>query len=81
MRKMSEENEMLMLMKELVDKVKKLERAVYNDDNLLMKSGFVVASTPTPSIANNSASIDDDKIAKMDWSEINDMVSRIEGGV
>ena len=35
---MSEENnEMLLLMKELVEKVKNLERAVYNDDNLLMK--------------------------------------------
>jgi len=76
---MSEESEMLMLLKELVDKVKQLESAVYNDDNLLMKSGYVVAATPTPVIAV-SDNVADDKIAKMDWTEINDMVSRIEGG-
>lgn len=81
MKKMSEENEMLLLMKELVEKVKNLEKAVYNDDNLLMKSGYVVTSTPTPSIGNHSGVVDDDKIAKMDWSEINAMVSKIEGGV
>lgn len=79
MKKMSEENEMLLLMKELVEKVKKLESAVYDDDNLLMKSGFVVAATPAPSIANNQASVSDDKIAKMEWKEINEMVSKIEG--
>ena len=38
---MSEESndQMLLLMKELVAKVKSLEEAVYNKDNLLMKSG------------------------------------------
>ena len=82
MRKMSEENnEMLLLMKELVEKVKNLERAVYNDDNLLMKSGFVVTSTPTPSMSVGETEINDDKIAKMEWKEINEMVSRIEGSV
>ena len=79
---MSEENnEMLLLMKELVEKVKNLERAVYNDDNLLMKSGFVVASTAAPSMSVGESEINDDKIAKMEWKEINDMVSRIEGSV
>lgn len=76
---MSEEKEMLLLMKELVEKVKKLESAVYNDDNLLMKSGYVVAATPTP-VISVSEDVADDKIAKMDWNEINDMVSKIEGG-
>jgi len=70
---------MLLLMKELVEKVKKLESAVYNDDNLLMKSGYVVAATPTP-VISVSEDVADDKIAKMDWNEINDMVSKIEGG-
>ena len=81
MKKMSEQNEMLLLMKELVEKVRKLESAVYNDNNLLMKSGFVVAATPTPSIVGNQASVSDDKIAKMEWKEINDMVSKIEGSM
>ncbi|QDP65183.1 MAG: hypothetical protein GOVbin140_84 [Prokaryotic dsDNA virus sp.] len=75
---MTEESEMLMLLKELVDKVKKLESAVYNDDNILMKSGFVVVDTPKPSI--ESTSVGSDNISKMDWNEINDMVSKMEGG-
>ena len=37
---MSEDSEMLMLLKELVNKVKHLEQAVYHKDNLLMKSGL-----------------------------------------
>lgn len=75
---MSEESEMMMLMKELVAKVKQLERAVYDKDNLLMKSGYVVASTPTPS-TTSGVELADDKIAKMEWEEINQMVARIEG--
>ena len=44
---MSEESndQMLLLMKELVSKVKSLEEAVYNKDNLLMKSGYVVVDS------------------------------------
>tara|TARA_R100000656_G_scaffold111961_1_gene83972 strand:+ start:56 stop:286 length:231 start_codon:yes stop_codon:yes gene_type:complete len=75
---MSEEKEMLLLLKELVDKVKQLEEAVYNEDNILMKSGYVVSNSPVPIM--NSSTVDADTISKMDWSEINDMVARIEGG-
>lgn len=40
---MTDENdEIVMLLKALVDKVKALEEAVYHKDNLLMKSGYVV---------------------------------------
>ena len=43
---MSEENsinkELLEIIKALTEKVESLEKAVYNKDNLLMKSGFVV---------------------------------------
>jgi|TARA_R100000084_G_scaffold107145_2_gene66564 hypothetical protein len=80
MKKMSEEStEMLMLLKALVEKINRLESAVFNDDNLLMKSGYVVATTPTPIIsASNDGDVDN--IAKMEWSEINDLVSKIEGG-
>ena len=78
---MSEENnEMLMLLKTLVDKVNKLENAVYDKDNVLMKSGFVVVDTPTPSIDSGSTSTDVDRIAKMDWEDIGKMVSKLEGG-
>lgn len=78
---MSEENsEMMMLLKELVNKVKQLEQAVYDKDNLLMKSGYVVVNSPTPSVSGGEINVETDKIAKMEWSEISDMVSRIEGG-
>jgi len=75
---MSEQNEMLMLMKELVDKVKALEDTVYRQDNLLMKSGFVVSSSPKPAMVNGSAPTSD-VISKMDWDDIHKIVERIEG--
>ena len=52
MSKKEEKDEMLLLMKELVNKVNALEQAVYNKDNILMKSGFVVRETPTPAMGN-----------------------------
>ena len=78
---MSEENEseMLLLLKELVNKVKQLEQAVYDKDNLLMKSGYVIVETPSPSM-NTTKDVESDKIAKMEWAEINAMVTKIEGG-
>ena len=76
----SSENQMLLLMRELVDKVKRLETAVYNKDNILMKSGYVVTESPTPMINATGEGVNSDQIAKMEWSEINDMVSKIEGG-
>ena len=77
---MSEENEMLLLLKELVDKVNELEKAVYNKDNLLMKSGYVVTTSPAP-VMSSGESLETDRISKMDWQEINDLVARIEGGI
>jgi len=79
MNKMSEqENEIIMLLKELVDKVKTLEEIVYNQDNVLMKSGFVVTNTPKPAISNTIVPTSD-LISKMDWSEIHKIVEGIEG--
>ena len=74
----STDNEMLLLMKELVSKVNALETAVYNKDNILMKSGFVVTNTPVPSGGTGVTTVDD--ISKMDWKDINEMVARLEGG-
>ena len=75
---MSEEqdNEMMLLLKELVSKVKTLEEAVYNKDNLLMKSGYVVVESPTPSMTVDNT-VSGDTIAKMDWSEIHKIVDNI----
>tara|TARA_R110002126_G_scaffold156464_2_gene303822 strand:- start:29390 stop:29689 length:300 start_codon:yes stop_codon:yes gene_type:complete len=77
-KRMSEENnEMLLLLKELISKVKTLEDAVYHKDNLLMKSGYVVVDSPSPSMNTNSNQITGDKIAKMDWADIHQMVDTI----
>jgi hypothetical protein len=73
-------NEMVLLLKALVEKVNNLERAVYDKDNMLMKSGFVVVNTPTPAIDSIGGSSDVDRIAKMDWEDIGKMVSKLEGG-
>ena len=73
--------ELLVIIKALTEKVESLEKAVYNKDNLLMKSGFVVANSPTPIMnASGAESVDSDRVAKMEWSEINDMVRKMEGG-
>ena len=71
----AESSEMLMLLKELVNKVKNLEEAVYNKDNLLMKSGLVVVDGPTPSIS----AVSNVNIDTMDWSEIHKMVENYGG--
>ena len=73
---MSEGNEMMMLLKELVDKVKQLEKAVYDKDNLLIKSGYVVVDTPTPSMSSNGVPMGDN-ISKMSWDDIHKMVENV----
>ena len=73
---MTEENEMMLLLKELVDKVKQLEKAVYDKDNLLMKSGYVVVDTPIPSMSANGVPIGDN-ISKMSWDDIHKMVENV----
>lgn len=71
-----QDNEMMLLLKELVSKVKTLEEAVYNKDNLLMKSGYVVVESPTPSMTVDN-NVTGDTIAKMDWSDIHKIVDNI----
>ncbi len=79
---MSDENtinqEMLEIIKALSAKIETLERAVYNKENLLMKSGFVVANTPTPMIDSMGASVNVDG-GEMNWSDIHKMVERAGG--
>jgi DNA replicative helicase MCM subunit Mcm2 (Cdc46/Mcm family) len=75
--------EMVELLKELVDRIKTLESTVYDSDNILMKSGFVKVDGPTPKVAAPSVDglPDNDTIAKMSWEDINKLVSKMEGGV
>mgnify|MGYP001210923289 CR=1 FL=1 len=75
---MSKENtineELLEIIKALSSKIEGLEKAVYNKDNLLMKSGFVVANSPSPTMKVVDSS---EEVATMDWSEIHKMVDNI----
>ena len=68
------EEEMLGVLKALVERIKSLEKTVYHQDNLLMKSGFVVAESPTPSMTN-SVMPTGDTIHKMSWDDIEKFVS------
>ena len=71
--------DLLEIIKALTDKIEKLEKAVYNDDNLLMKSGFVITNTPTPHINNGAPMSQAGDIAKMDWTDIHELVKKAGG--
>jgi len=74
-----ESNEMIDLLKELVGRIKKIEKTVFDNDNILMKSGIVTIDSPVPAMGQKSDVPDSDTIAKMSWDEINDLVSRLGG--
>jgi hypothetical protein len=70
--------ELTLLLKELVDRVKVLERTVYNADNVIMKAGLVKVEGVRPSINGNvEGEITSDRIAKMDWAEIDELVVKM----
>ena len=70
--------DVLEILKALTAKIELLERAVYNDENLLMKSGFVVVNSPTPSMnVQKSSGVPD--VANMEWEEIHSVVKRLAG--
>lgn len=75
---MSEDSEMLMLLKELVSKVKHLEEAVYHKDNLLMKSGLVVVDSPSPRMDSSNIPMDNTIRKNMDWEDIHELVTTME---
>ena len=74
-----EENIMLELMKELVEKVKGLENTVYNQSNMLMKSGVVMKESPMPSIQGPNELPDMNTIQKMSWQDIDKLVHGLGG--
>ena len=75
---MSEDSEMLMLLKELVNKVKHLEEAVYHKDNLLMKSGLVVVDSPSPRMDSSNIPMDNTIKKSMAWEDIHELVTTME---
>lgn len=74
MSNVEQDTELLEILKALTDRIKELERAVYHKDNLLMKSGYVVTQTPTPSMSNVGVP-DSDAIHKMSWDDIDKFVN------
>ena len=78
---MTDQNvELLAILKALKEKIENLERTVYHQDNLLMKSGLVVAESPSPKINNGgvgSSSVGD--VGSMEWSDIHKMVEKVGG--
>jgi len=78
---MSEQNiELLAILKALTEKIENLEKTVYHQDNLLMKSGFVVAQSPSPKMNNtNVASSPIGDVGSMEWSDIHKMVEKVGG--
>ena len=76
---MTEENEVLLLLKELVNRVQQLESVAYNNDNVLMKAGFVVTNSPTPSMNNKAAStFNMDDVANMSFDDMAKIIQRME---
>ncbi len=79
---MTEENEIknetLEILKILVEKIENLEKIVYDDDNVLMKAGFVTTNSPTTKMAVNGGNVpDSDMISKMSWEDINKYMDKM----
>ena len=74
-----ENNEMIDLLKELVGRIKKIEKTVFDNDNILMKSGIVTIDSPVPAVVQHTDVPDSDTIAKMSWDDINNLVDRLGG--
>ena len=54
------------LLKELVNRIKRLETTVYNADNVLLKAGLIKIETPKPVVNANPTGLPDaETIAKM----------------
>ena len=73
------DEELTLLLKELVDRIKTLETTVFNADNVLLKSGLVKVEGMKPSIQTASRVPSADTIAKMDWKEIDELVVQMSG--
>jgi hypothetical protein len=76
---MTETKEIVLLLKELVNRVQQLEKVTYDNDNVLMKSGLVVTDSPTPSMnnkVNSSFSMDD--VANMSFDDMAKIINRME---
>tara|TARA_R110000822_G_scaffold129848_4_gene266246 strand:- start:80 stop:316 length:237 start_codon:yes stop_codon:yes gene_type:complete len=73
------EEELTLLLKELVERVRTLETTVFNADNVLLKAGLVKVEGMKPSIKSSSRIPTSDTIHKMEWSDIDELVVKLSG--
>ena len=72
------EEEIVNVLKMLVEKVQDLERKLHESETTLIKSGFV-ATTPSPYSKPNRGMPSNKEIQSMDWDDIHDFVAKMEG--
>ena len=73
-------DEVVMLLKELVQRVQQLEKVAYDNDNVLMKSGFVVTNSPTPTMNNKIASsVSMRDVSSMSFDDMAKIIKKAEG--
>ena len=70
--------EVVEIIKMLITRIENLETQVKDSSMNLMKSGMVV-HTPRPSMQTAGPVPTGDAIAKMDWSELDELVEKLEG--
>ena len=63
----------------LVERIQELENTVYNQDNILMKSGLVKVEGQRPHRTPTSQMPDSNVISKMDWSQLDELVKGLTG--
>ena len=71
-------DEVVEIIKMLITRIENLETQVKDSSMNLMKSGMVV-HPPRPSMQTASPVPTGDAIAKMDWSELDELVEKLEG--
>ena len=76
---MTEYEELTTLLKMLVERIQELENTVYNQDNILMKSGLVKVEGQRPNRGSSSPVPNSNVISKMDWSQLDEMVKGLTG--
>ena len=75
-------DDLTLLLKELVERVKRIENTVFNADSVLMKAGLVMTNSPTPSIHTNINGVPNaESLAKMDWVEVDELVKKLTGDI
>jgi hypothetical protein len=73
------DEQLTLLLKELVERVKTLETTVFDRDNVLMKSGLVKVESQAQSIQKAGRIPSADTISNMDWKDIHKMVEGMGG--